>query len=199
MLGVVAVVVVLLGLGVVVVALAFSVTVQGSSMRPTFATGDRLLVDPFGGEVKRFDIVESTLGDREIPVVKRVIGMPGDEVQASIDADGEARVLVRPAGSDQVFRVDSPTWPGRVGVKSEPCCVDDGTVLGRGQPARWVTVPAEHYWLIGDNWGGSDDSRAFGFVAADQVLARVLWRLEPLSEFGRLGDRPRLVPVDAAG
>ena len=179
----------------VIAALAFSVRVSGHSMEPTLADGDRLLVNPFGSDdVARFDIVETTLGDREIPLVKRVIGMPGDRVRA--DADGTAPVVrVRPAGSDREYVVDNPTWAGRVGAKTQPCCAADGTTVQGTTEPGWVTVPDGHYWVVGDNWGGSDDSRTFGFVAADQVKARISFRIRPFGDFGRLEDDVRLVPA----
>lgn len=177
----------------VIAALAFSVKVSGHSMDPTLAEGDRLLVDVFGkDDVERFDIVESTLGDREIPLVKRVIGLPGDAVQVRGDTDPPV-VLVRPRGQDTTYRVDNPAWSGRVGDRIEPCCADDGTSLGRDQEAPWVRVPDDHYWVVGDNWGGSDDSRTFGFVAVSQVRARIGFRIQPFERFGAIPNDVRLV------
>lgn len=180
-----------------IAALAFSVTVSGSSMEPTLSSGDRLLVDPRGaGDIERFDIVESTLGEREIPVVKRVIGLPGDRVRVRADLDPPV-VLVRPAAEEATYVVDNPAWTGRVGAKTEACCDDDGTSLPAGRPQQWVTVPSGSYWVVGDNWGGSDDSRTFGFVRREQVRARVVFRLRPLRDLGALPGAARLVPRDA--
>ncbi|NYI44207.1 signal peptidase I [Nocardioides aromaticivorans] len=195
-LGVAALVVFFAAMLVVIAVLAFSVKVSGHSMEPTLADGDRLVVNPFGkDDVARFDIVESTLGDREIPVVKRVIGMPGDRVQASAVGDPPV-VRIKPAGEDTVYVVDNPAWSGRVGEKVEPCCADDGTTLPRGKEPAWVTVPDGRFWLLGDNWGGSDDSRTFGFVEQDQVTARISFRVQPFGDFGPVADDVRLVAED---
>ena len=194
--GVAALVVFFAAMLVVIAVLAFSVKVSGHSMVPTLADGDRLVVNPFGtDDVARFDIVESTLGDREIPVVKRVIGMPGDRVQASAESDPPV-VRIQPAGEDTVYVVDNPAWSGRVGDKVEACCADDGTTLPRGKGPAWVTVPDGQLWLVGDNWGGSDDSRTFGFVAQDQVTARISFRVQPFGDFGAVADDVRLVAED---
>lgn len=193
-LGVAALVVFFAAMLVVIAVLAFSVKVSGHSMEPTLADGDRLVVNPFGkDDVARFDIVESTLGDREIPVVKRVIGMPGDRIQASAEADAPV-VRIKPAGEETVYVVDNPAWPGRVGDKLEPCCAEDGTTLPRGKEPAWVTVPDGQFWVIGDNWGGSDDSRTFGFVAQEQVTARISLRVQPFGDLGRVPNDVRLVP-----
>ncbi|MCX6399047.1 MAG: signal peptidase I [Propionibacteriales bacterium] len=191
-LGVVALIAFFAVMLVVIAALAFSVKVSGSSMEPTLTSGDRLLVDIFGkDDIERFDIVESSLGDREIPVVKRVIGLPGDQIQVSAGADRPV-VRVRPEGEDVTYVVDNPAWVGRVGDKDQPCCLDDGTSQRRGQALTWVTVPEGHFWVVGDNWGASDDSRTFGFVAADEVQAKIAFRLQPLSDFGELDHDVRL-------
>ena len=58
-----------------------------------------------------------------------------------------------------------------------------------------MTVPEASYWLIGDNWGGSDDSRLFGFFRADSLVSRVLGRIQTLSDLGGVDGRPRLVAV----
>ncbi|MEV4999932.1 signal peptidase I [Nocardioides sp. LML1-1-1.1] len=194
-LGVTALVLFFAGVLVVIAALAFSVKVSGHSMEPTLSEGDRLLVNPFASDdVHRFDIVETTLGDREIPLVKRVVGMPGDRIRA--DASGAAPVVrVRPTGSEREYVVDNPAWEGRVGTKTQPCCATDGTAVQGTTKPDWVRVPEDSYWVVGDNWGGSDDSRTFGFVAADQVEARVSFRLQPFGDFGSLEDDVRLVPA----
>lgn len=193
-LGVAALVVFFAAMLVVIAGLAFSVTVAGSSMEPTLASGDRLVVNPFGNDdVARFDIVESTLGDREIPVVKRVIGMPGDQVQVRADTDPPV-VRIKPAGEDAVHVVDNPAWAGRVGEKVQPCCAEDGTSVRDATGPAWVTVPEGRFWVVGDNWGGSDDSRTFGFVAQSQLRSRIWLRVAPLGDLGVVPNEVRLVP-----
>lgn len=194
-LGAGALVVFLVVMLVVIAALAFSVKVSGSSMEPTLSSGDRLVIDPFGkDDVARFDIVESNLGDREIPVVKRVVGMPGDRIRVVADTDPPV-VRIRPEGSEEEYVVDNPAWPGRVGDEVGACCAEDGTSLPGGTKSTWVTVPDGRYWLVGDNWGGSDDSRTFGFVTADQVRARIAFRIQPWGDVGRIPNDVRLVPT----
>lgn len=182
-------VIVLLALLLVVVALALSVRVAGSSMAPALVEGDRVVRIP-GSEVERFDIVESHLADREIAVVKRVVGLPGDRIRITAGEDPE--VLLQPAGEETTYVVVNPAWPDRIGDAREPCCAEDGTSLRAGQRPVTVEVPDGHYWLIGDNWGRSDDSRSYGFLA-EQDLVGVLWlRVLPPGRFGFLGDAVRL-------
>lgn len=192
--GVVALVVFLVGSLVAVGALAFSVTVSGHSMEPTLRDGDRVVVDVFGSEdVERFDLVEAADPMHGTLVVKRVIGLPGDTV--GISGGSSPVVTVRPAGDEITFSVENPAWPDRIGTKIDSCCAEDGTVVTDDGPIE-VVVPDGAYWLIGDNWGASDDSRTFGFFEASSIQARLVFRILPLSSFGSFEENVRLEPVD---
>ena len=75
--------------GIVLSRLIFwqAVRVEGHSMDPTLAEGQHLIV--FNqNQIDRFDIVvatENDENDKEKKIVKRVIGMPGDEVEFKQD------------------------------------------------------------------------------------------------------------------
>lgn len=189
--GWVAVVVVLVGVVAVLALLTFSVRVTGNSMAPTLRDGDRVLANVLNrGDVRRFDLVEATAPDSGTAIIKRVIGLPGDRVLVRA-GDRAQEVLVVPAGQEQVHRVAGSSWTGTTG---KPCCGSDGRSSAKD---GWVVVPEGSYWVAGDNWTGSTDSRAFGFVADDQVGARLVLRVLPLGGFGEV-PRPRLEPVTRA-
>jgi signal peptidase I len=184
-------------LTVAIVVLSFAVRVSGTSMEPTLRDGDRLEVEVFGsGDPDRFDLVEANQpGARDsgggTRIVKRVIGMPGDEV--SVVGDPTApRVMVRAAGSSDVWVVDNPSWTDRIGSSTASCCNDEGRST---RSPTWVRVPEDSYWLIGDNWGGSTDSRVFGFVTRDEIRSRLRFRVLPVTRFGWLTSPARLVPA----
>lgn len=179
----------LLALLTIVAALAFSVTVKGHSMEPTVHEGDRLLMKFWDrGTIKRFDLVEARVGVAKTPVVKRVIGLPGDTVSISF-VDGAPVVAVTPSGSEAKKYVVNPAWADQVGDRVAPCCEDDGLA---GTTTREVVVPDDEYWLLGDNWGQSDDSRTYGFVPAKDIGGQLNLRLRPLGSFGSIDNPAKL-------
>ena len=103
-------------------------------------------------------------------LVKRVIGVGGDEVECCGDG-GEILVNGTP--------IDEPY-------------IKPGTIPS-GMEFR-VIVPSGHLWVMGDNRSNSEDSRAHmgapggGFVPVDNVEGRVSLIMHPFSRFGGLGD-----------
>ncbi|MGE9808165.1 MULTISPECIES: signal peptidase I [unclassified Janibacter] len=186
-------IVVMVAILIPVVALTFSVQVTGKSMEPTLHEQDRLLANMLAkGDVQRFDLVEARLEGGGL-AVKRVIGLPGDKLAVSTVKGDTPTVRLIPAGTTQEHRVENPVWTGQVGERTKACCDKNGTATGK---VGWVTVPAGQYWVLGDNWGGSDDSRKYGFVPATDIGATLNMRLLPLGSFGTVAHEARLVPVD---
>ncbi|MEU5694108.1 signal peptidase I [Actinosynnema sp. NPDC020468] len=160
------------------VVFALSAPVEGLSMDPALAPGDRVLANPFGDRAPdRLDVVSVHPPRSSVTAVKRVVGLPGDRVRVH-----GGRVLVRPAGRDDWLAVSySRAAPGQ-------CCAADGRA---GADADAV-VPPGHYFVLGDNLGASTDSRSYGFVAAADVVGVVALRVWP-----SVGapDRPSLTPA----
>jgi len=185
----------LLGVGLAV----STARVEGLSMLPTLDDGDVLLVDraavrlvpPHRGDVV---VVAEPNG---VPVVKRVIAVPGDTVEidgAHVDGPGmpaRPAVLLKPDGLGSWQRLDElyvlPGW-----VLGQSCCLADGR--GGSSGPRPLTLPAGEFFVLGDNRNVSRDSRAFGPVPGDRILARVLVRYWPEGRAGSLASGATMVP-----
>ena len=109
------------------------------SMDPTLKINDRVLVNKLSydlHEVHRGDIVvfESppNEGSSTKDLIKRVVGLPGETVESR---DGRIHI------DGQVL--DEPYLEAHI----QTGAMDK------------VTVPADHYWVMGDNRGNSRDSR----------------------------------------
>ena len=146
-----------LGLGVRTFVLR-PLTVSSTSMEPTLCPGDRLLVDlwdPDLGDLTRGDLVALRPGRSEVPVVKRVVGLPGDHV-----AIRDALLYV----NDQL--VDEPYVDHKA---------IDALFYGP------VVVPPDSFLVLGDARAASIDSRVYGPVTSDRLIGTVAMRV-PLGD-----------------
>jgi signal peptidase I len=153
--------------GAVVIALlvqAFAVKpfrIPTPTMADTVHAGDRVLVDRISyhfADVGRGDVIVFT-GHGPIPLLKRVVGVPGDTIALR---DGRLYVNGHLAAQDFVRRAGSafePTLPGP--DPSAPCSLHEPFV-----------VPAGQYFVMGDNRTDSDDSRYWGMVLRAQILGK---------------------------
>ena len=142
--------------------------IPSGSMEPTLQIGDRIVVSKLSvdwGTIHRGDILvfrappSEHCGEPVADLVKRVIGLPGDHLTSrgnTIYVNG--RPLAEP-------------W-----THVEPL----GTPIGN------VTVPANSYFMMGDNHPNSCDSRMWGSLPRQYVIGKVFVRIWPLSRLGFL-------------
>lgn len=121
--------------------------VVGSSMEPTYYTGDTVLVCRLS-EPKRGDKVVVTEKDGK-NVIKRVIGMPGDVIQI---VDG--RVYIDGSYYEEDY-ISEEYYSGGI--------AEDAVVLG-----------SDEYFIMGDNRVVSKDSRVIGPVTRDMFVGVVI-------------------------
>jgi len=127
--------------------------VDSDSMTPTVASGDLLLVRHGQGPVQRGDVVAVTAPLDDGLLVKRAVGVGGDEV----------------AIEDGVLVVDgTPVCEPAI----DPARLD-GVWFGP------VTVPEGELFLLSDARDGSVDSRSFGPVPTSSLVGTVTARLWP--------------------
>ena len=164
--------------------------VPTGSMLPTIVEGDRILVNkmayrvelPFTdislfetGQPQRGDIVVFNSAKADTRMVKRVIGLPGDRVAMTNN-----RLTI----NGKPLRYDEAALPfgftEQLGDKHH--LVQFSPVSQAADNFSEVTVPAEHYLVLGDNRNNSADSRYYGFVPAAELqgkATRVIVSLNP--------------------
>ncbi|MGV1791044.1 signal peptidase I [Rhizobium lusitanum] len=177
-------------------------TIPSGSMMPTLLVGDYIFVNKFaygyskyslpfspdlfngrifGSEPKRGDVVVFRFPPNpDVDYIKRVIGLPGDRIQVKNDIlyiNGQA-VPREPHGT---FSSDYSQEPGdNIPVYSERL-PDTGKIFdtldlspnSRGDNTQEYVVPADHYFMMGDNRDNSDDSRFdVGYVPAENLIGR---------------------------
>jgi len=135
---------------------------SSDSMCPAICAGERIIVamDAFDHRAPgRGDVILFYHGQDNVSFLKRIVAVGGDTVEPgpgnSILVNGEGVVLPGVCGG-----------PARAAKQtSEP------------MQFKPVTVPADSFFVIGDNLSNSLDSRfeMFGFVSRDQVRGKVMF------------------------
>lgn len=109
-------------------------------------------------------------------LIKRVIGLPGDHV---VCCNAYGQLVINDVGI------------------SEPYAVLGGNKLASGMQFD-VTVPADSYWVMGDNRYNSQDSRFHqdlptrGFVSKHNVIGRAFMINLPVNRITILGNYPEV-------
>jgi len=196
-----------MAIGLALVIQAFVVKpyqIPSQSMEPTLDVGQRVLVnrvtyhfsDPDRGDIVVFhpplgaergnrcgaervnsgatDDDESTYNPETQPCpmpvpettdtnfIKRVVAVPGDRLRIE---DGHPVVNGELAEEDFVM----------------PCRGGSNCNL-----AEEITIPPDHYFMMGDNRGASDDSRFWGPVPRDQIIGQAFFTYWPPDRIGLL-------------
>jgi signal peptidase I len=128
---------------------------------PTGTGAERALL-PVGAIARRDVIVFKYPEQPDRDYVKRVIGLPGETVEVR-----EKKVYINGKGLDEpyVHFLQPPS------TETEFHEVTSFDVRERYGP---VTVPADHYFVMGDNRDNSQDSRYWGFLPRENVKGKAL-------------------------
>lgn len=160
--------------------------IPSGSMQPTLEINDRVLVNKlsyqFGdiqrGDILVFDSPESIETDRSLfeglirtvgestgllspdtVLIKRVIGLPGDEIEIR-----DNQVYVNGEPTAETYLAGNANMPDM----------------------QLVEVPVDHVFLMGDNRNQSRDSRFFGPVHREDVVGRAFVTVWPPGRWGGL-------------
>jgi signal peptidase I len=169
------------------------------SMRPTLQIGQRVIVDRFtehlGGDPKIGDVVvfhpplgavpeEQDPGEKvprcgiQVPAPDALCSEPSNE---HADRAYIKRVVALPGDRLKVVN-------GIPIVNGEPLKGDWNTIPCKGAAGcdfpEEIVVPPEHYFMMGDNRPGSDDSRYWGPVPRDWIIGKAVLTYWPPDRVG---------------
>jgi len=147
-------------------------TIPSGSMEPAVARGDFVLTNNslYRNEgPRRGDIVvfKYPLDERR-EFIKRIVGLPGERLEMRGN-----QVLVNGSLLDEPYvkpRIAAPPLP------------TDPASCGDRVGCNPTVVPADSYFVLGDNRDNSQDSRHWGFVRRDKIVGRVFaiyWSWDP--------------------
>ncbi len=164
--------------------------IPSESMVPTLTVGQRVLVNRIGARFSEPDVgdvvvfhpptgaeqddmcgtpapngqvcLKATPEKAEVNFIKRIVAGPGDKLK-----------IVH----GRVFRNGKQVKEPYI----RPCGVGDGC----DYPTE-ITIPAGHYFMMGDNRGSSDDSRFWGPVPDDWIIGGAFATYWPPGRIGLL-------------
>ena len=133
----------------------FGITMRGDSMKPNVSDGQFCIAGRYTiGSPKRGDIVVFQKGEEGSSYyIKRVIAVPGDSVWIT-----DGKILVNGKEIEQ--------------KGSEK-------ILSGGLASTKIKLGKEQYFVLGDNYNNSEDSRvaSIGNVKRDRIIGKVILKL----------------------
>lgn len=161
--------------------------VPAASMEPGFAAGDYILVSKQGygsygtfgyefynGELdddirlERGKVYVFSMPGSDVPYLKRLIGLPGDQLviendQVTLNGTRLRLEKLKETGGITDYReyIDSISYTVRINEKKPGQGVD-------------IQVPAKQYFFLGDNRSYSRDSRYWGTIGRGQFIGEVV-------------------------
>jgi signal peptidase I len=191
--------VVAVALGIALVVQAFVVKpyrIPSGSMEPTLAVGERVIVNRIGN---RF--ADPSVGDILVfhPPHGADTNECGKRGEGPFYEGPESR---RPCEQPTARRSNQNFIKRVVGLPGDRISIRDGHVVRNGVEQRepfihacgggpdcnlgTITVPKDHYFMMGDNRGASDDSRYWGPIPRDWIIGSAFLSYWPPKHVGLL-------------
>jgi len=182
--------------------------IPSGSMIPTLEVGDFILVNKFTygirlpvirnkvisiNQPKRGDVMVFFPPHESRYFIKRVIGLPGDEIRYV-----NHQLFINGEAMPQTLLASLPPQQPSIQLTNENVDGVEHKMLKHVIPGPYsrnfsTTVPEGHYFMMGDNRDNSLDSRDWGTVPEENIVGKAfaIWMhwipFNGLPEFSRLG------------
>ena len=141
-------------------------------MLPTLQIQDKILVEKvtpkltsksnlskFRNKIIVFNVPEQLIKagyETDTALIKRVIGVPGDKVEVK-----EGTLFLNDVAQDNYI------YDKNINYSIGP-----------------LIVPAQSFWVMGDNRNNSMDSHIWGFLPYEKIIGRAIFRYWPINKIG---------------
>ena len=142
--------------------------VDGPSMSPTLSDGDNLIVDKISyrfNDPQRYDVIVFPYQHaKKTYYIKRIIGLPGEEVY--IDPNGT--IYINGNVLHETFGAE--------------------TMIAQGRADTPIKLGEDEYFVLGDNRNNSSDSRDYmvGNINRKDIIGRAWVRIYPFNSIGKV-------------
>lgn len=142
-------------------------------------TGRRVLAmtEPHRGDVIIFNSKGIEGLDPGKDYIKRLVGLGGERLQIVPDSTSENSGNFFSRRSGRVYINGKP-------VEEPPAIAERRYYIAGAYGNYEVTIPPDHYYMLGDNVESSRDSRFWGFVPREDVIGRAVFIYWPPSRIG---------------
>lgn len=168
--------------------------IPSGSMLPSLHIGDFILVNKFVYGVRLPIVDQKVIGisspdrgdvmvfrfphDASINYIKRVVGLPGDEIEyqdKTLVINGE-KISQMPA-DDKVLEEIGNNRDSLAHFTEKLDGVDHSILKDGSKPGTSMrfSVPEGHYFVMGDNRDYSNDSRYWGFVPEENIIGEAFF------------------------
>lgn len=142
--------------------------VIGDSMESHIHDGDVILLNKLTyrfSEPERFDVIVFPYNDGDVNYIKRIIGLPGEEIvinRQTGDIVINGQILEENFGVDTIKQMGNQTYP--------------------------LVIPEGQYFVMGDNRNESSDSRYIdvGTIDKKDIMGKAWLRVLPLKLWGKV-------------
>lgn len=108
--------------------------------------------------------------DERYDYIKRIVGLPGEQIMLQ-----DNKIYIYNSEHPDGFVINEDEYLADTVITSGRAFLEEGVK---------ITIPADNYFVMGDNRPQSADSRTWGYVPKHEIIGRSLFRYWPPHEMG---------------